>query len=114
MTMFSRIFTTSWQHISRTRLASLGIVVILVGLFLTFFIGIFLIQRAEVQRQLIVKKFTYPLFLSTSYALENPKVIQFVTRLRDNVSMPEEIQFIHKDKVLDMQIARDPSILKIL
>jgi hypothetical protein len=112
--MFSRIFTTSWQHISRTRLASLGIVVILTGLFLTFFIGFFLIQQAEVQRQLIVKKFNYPIFLNNSYAFEDEKVSRFMDTIRATVAMPEEIQYIHKDKVLDMQIERDPSILKIL
>lgn|GEM_PF-3350191 len=73
-TMISRIFTTSWQHISRTKAASLAIVVILTGLFLTFFIGFFLIQQAEVQRQLIVKKFNYPLFINTSYSLIDPKI----------------------------------------
>gem|GEM_PF-2744175 len=30
------------------------------------------------------------------------------------MSLPEQIQYIHKDTVLDMQIQRDPSILKIL
>lgn len=112
--MFSRIFTTSWQHISRTRLASIGIIVILTGLFLTFFIGFFLIQQAEVQRQLIVKKFNYPIFLNNSYAFEDEKVSRFMDTIRATVAMPEEIQYIHKDKVLDMQIERDPSILKIL
>ncbi len=112
--MFSRIFTTSWQHISRTRLASLGIVMILSGLFLTFFIGVFLIQQAESQRQIIIKKFNYPIFLSNTYTLKDQKVVDFIMRLQDNISMPEEIQYIHKDAVLDMQIARDPSILKIL
>jgi cell division protein FtsX len=112
--MFSRIFTTSWQHISRTRLASVGIIVILTGLFLTFFIGFFLIQQAELQRQMIVKKFNYPVFLNNSYKLEDEKVVQFIGILRDTVAMPDDIQYIHKDKVLDMQIERDPSILKIL
>jgi hypothetical protein len=112
--MFSRIFTTSWQHISRTRLASVGIIVILTGLFLTFFIGFFLIQQAEAQRQLIVKKFNYPLFLSSTYVFEDEKVVNFTNTLRDIVPMPEQIQYIHKNTVLDMQIKRDPSILKIL
>lgn len=112
--MFSRIFTTSWQHISRTRLASLGIIVVLTGLFLTFFIGFFLIQQAEVQRQLIVKKFNYPLFLSSEYKFEDAKVINFIETIRGIVPIPEQIQYIHKNTVLDMQIKRDPSILKIL
>ncbi|MEI6711048.1 MAG: hypothetical protein WCK88_02120 [bacterium] len=87
---------------------------ILTGLFLTLFIGFFLIQQAEVQRQLIVKKFNYPIFLSTSYKFEDEKVQDFLNVLRHTVARPDEIQFIHKDKVLDMQIERDPSILKIL
>jgi len=88
--------------------------VILTGLFLTFFIGFFLIQQAEVQRQIIVKKFNYPVFLSNTYVLEDEKVVKFIDTLRDNVAMPEDIQYIHKAQVLDMQIKRDPSILKIL
>lgn len=73
-----------------------------------------MIQQAEVQRQLIVKKFNYPIFLSTSYKFEDEKVQDFLNVLRHTVARPDEIQFIHKDKVLDMQIERDPSILKIL
>ncbi len=112
--MVSRIFTTSWQHISRTRLASFGIVTILSGLVLTFFIGFFLIQQAETQRQIIIKKFTYPIFLTNTYSFQDEKVVEFVEELKETVSHPRDIQYIHKDKVLDMQIARDPSILKIL
>jgi len=112
--MFSRIFTTSWQHISRTKLASMGIVTILTGLFLTFFIGFFLIQQAEIQRQIIIKKFNYPIFINNTYEREDKEVKEFMNILQQYVALPEEIQYIHKDTVLDMQIARDPSILKIL
>jgi len=112
--MFSRIFTTSWQHISRTRLASIGIVVVLTGLFFTFFIGFFLIQQAEFQRQLVVKKFNYPIFISNEYTSEDKKVVNFMATLKKTIASPNDIQYITKDKVLDMQIQKDPSILKIL
>lgn len=112
--MFSRIFTTSWQHISRTRLASIGIVTILTGLFLTFFIGFFLIEQAEVQRQVLVKKFNYPIFISNQYAQNSQEVNDFFLILKKTVALPEDIQYISKDVVLDMQIQKDPSILKIL
>lgn len=112
--MFSRIFTTSWQHISRTRLASIGIVTILTGLFLTFFIGFFLIQQAEAQRQFIIKKFNYPIFINTSYTLDDQKVLEFIQTLKTSVAYPDDIQYIRKEKVLDLQVQDDPSILKIL
>ena len=112
--MFSRIFTTSWQHISRTRLASVSIVVVLTGLFFTFFIGFFLIQQAEYQRQLVVKKFNYPIFISNQYTSGDQKVMDFMATLRKTVARPGEIQYIPKEKVLDMQIQKDPSILKVL
>jgi hypothetical protein len=112
--MFSRIFTTSWQHISRTRLASIGIVVVLTGLFFTFFIGFFLIQQAEIQRQLVVKKFNYPIFISNQYTSGDQKVIDFMITLKKTIASPDQIQYIPKDRVLDMQIQKDPSILKIL
>ncbi len=112
--MFSRIFTTSWQHISRTRAASLAIVVILTGLFLTFFLGVFLIQQAEYQRQLVVKKFNYPIFLNSNYTFQDQNVLEFAHQLSTILPHPEEIQYIKKETILDMQIQRDPSILKIL
>jgi cell division protein FtsX len=112
--MFSRIFTTSWQHISRTRFASFGIVTILTGLFLTFFIGFFLIQQAEVQRQNIIKKFTYPIFLNRDYTFQDEKVVTFIQNINSLIAVPEDIQYINKNTVLDMQIQRDPSILQIL
>lgn len=112
--MFSRIFTTSWQHISRTRLASLSIVAVLTGLFFTFFVGFFLIQQAEFQRQLIVKKFNYPIFISNQYTSSDQKVIDFMTTLKKTIASPDQIQYITKEKVLDMQIQRDPSILSVL
>jgi cell division protein FtsX len=112
--MFSRIFTTSWQHMSRTRAASLAIVVILTGLFLTFFLGFFLIQQAEYQRQLVVKKFNYPIFLNSAHTFQDQNVLEFAQQLTTILPHPEEIQYIKKETVLDMQIQRDPSILKIL
>lgn len=112
--MFSRIFTTSWQHISRTRLASVSIVVVLTGLFFTFFMGFFLIQQAEYQRQLVVKKFNYPIFISNQYTSRDQKVIDFMATLKKTIARPLEIQYIPKETVLDMQIEKDPSILKIL
>lgn len=112
--MIWRIFRTSWQHIFRTPFASLGIVSILTGLFLTFFIGFFLIQQAEIQRQTIIKKFTYPIFLSSTYSLEDTEVKNFIETIKKQLWSPEDIEFIHKDAVLDMQIARDPSILQVL
>lgn len=112
--MLSRIFTTSWQHISRTRAASLAIVVILTGLFLTLFLGFFLIQQTEYQRQLVIKKFNYPIFLNSANTFQDQEVLQFAQQLTAVLPHPEEIQYIKKETVLDMQIQRDPSILKIL
>jgi len=91
-----------------------SIVVVLTGLFFTFFIGFFLIQQAEYQRQLVVKKFNYPIFISNQYTSGDQKVMDFMATLRKTVARPGEIQYIPKEKVLDMQIQKDPSILKVL
>lgn len=40
--------------------------------------------------------------------------MDFMATLRKTVARPGEIQYIPKEKVLDMQIQKDPSILKVL
>lgn len=112
--MISRIFRTSWQHISRTKLVSVGIITILTGLFLTSFIGFFLIQQAEVQRQIVIKKFNYPIFISTAYTIDDQKVLEFIKTIKQITPYPDDLQYIRKEKVLDMQVQKDPSILKVL
>ena len=63
---------------------------------------------------MVVKKFNYPIFISNQYTSSDQKVIDFMVTLKRTIANPDEIQYIPKEKVLDTQIQKDPSILKIL
>jgi len=112
--MIGCILRTSWTHMKRMRNASLGIMGILTVLFLTIFIGIYMIGFLQTQRNQVSEKFTYPLFLQKQVTIESPRAVAFLESLTADKIITMRATTISKEVALDAQVQRDPSILSVL
>ncbi len=111
--MIRTLLRTSWLHIERMKFASFTVMGVLVVLFLTLFSGIQMVGFLRTQRDLLIEKTTYPLFLQEQFTLSHGEVQDFINHLETDV-IAAPVQIISKEQALDLQITQDPSLMSIL
>lgn len=111
--MLRSILTTSWNHTVRTKYTSALVIAWFMILFLTTFVGFSMIKLLMAQKEMLVEKFTYPLFISNLYTFEHPRVRSFTTSLW-STGITGELQYVSRDQALDEEVKSNPEILSVL
>lgn len=76
-----------------------------------FLIGGYLLLLLQAEKNNLVQKFSYPLFIQQKYTLESGEVTDFLTSIRTTTSGIFPLQIIERSDALDLQIQNDPSLL---
>lgn len=105
--MIQTLLRTSWIHVGRMKYASLAVIGVLIILMLTLISGIQMVDFLRSQRNLLVEKTTYPLFLQEQFAIAHDRVQSFIHELQAGV-IASPVRIISKEQALDLQISRDP------
>ncbi len=111
--MWKFLLSTAGTHVRRMPYASIAVIIGFMLLFLTLFVGISLFRVIVQERENIQKQFTYPLAIDSLYTLDSQRLYYFVSELT-TVGLQSPVQYLSREKALDLEIQRNPAILDVL
>ncbi|MCB9806316.1 hypothetical protein H6768_00110 [Candidatus Peribacteria bacterium] len=111
--MLKFLLKTSWNHVRRMPLASVGVIFGFSLLVATCLTGASMLFFLTEERAQIEQSFTYPLALNPVYTFESKRVHDFAESLL-SAGLAYPIEYITREQALDREIQRNPGITEVL